>query len=341
MGSTRRAFLKAFSAWAGITVPRARADEAPILGQGNFRYRVVPNWGVLGAETPVSNCHGLVRDREGRIFLFTDHIKNNVIVYDTNGKLLNKWGSQFPGAHGMTIVTEGAREVLYLTDLKLHKVFKTTLDGEVLNEWGWPKDTGKYAKEDDYRPSWTLHLPNGEFYVLDGYGKDFILHYSADGKFQRIFGGAEGGIVHWGPHGGMIDTRDAADPKILLAMSDQQSLWWLDRSGKKLSEIKYPGSNPRMVRPHDGHYFIPHLGDDWPAKRDCRGYVSVLDKDFKVVSNVGGTAPEYGADGTLQRMKENSGVFIHPHDVLIDSSGSLYVAQFNSKSTYPIKLERV
>jgi peptidylamidoglycolate lyase len=338
----RRTFLHAASAFAGFSILSSRADEKnAVLGQGDFKYRVVPNWGVLGAETPVSNCHGMVQAADGRIFLFTDNVKNNVLVYDKSGKLLNKWGTIFPGAHGMNLVREGAREVLYLTDLKLHKVFKTTLDGEVLNEWGWPKDSGKYAKEDDYKPSWTIHFPSGEFYVLDGYGKDFILHYSAEGKLLRVVGGAEGGIVHWGPHGGMADLRDAANPKLLIAMSDQQSLWWLDANGQKLSEIKYPGSNPRMIRPHKDHYFIPHLGDDWPANRSCRGYVSVLNADFKVVSNIGGTAPEYDAAGTLAKMKENSGVFIHPHDVLVDTEGSVYVAQFASKNTYPIKLERI
>jgi hypothetical protein len=47
----------------------------------------------------------------------------------------------------MSIVTEGAREVLYLTDLQKHKVVKTTLSGEVLQEWPWPQATGKYENK--------------------------------------------------------------------------------------------------------------------------------------------------------------------------------------------------
>jgi hypothetical protein len=103
------------------------------------------------------------------------------------------------------------REVLFITDLNLNRVFKTTLDGEILMELTYPKSTGKYANEKEFRPSWTLHLPNGEFFVLDGYGKDYILRYDRQGKLLNCFGGPEGGIAHWGPHGGVIDSRDAKD----------------------------------------------------------------------------------------------------------------------------------
>ena len=51
---------------------------------------------------------------------------------------------------------------------------------------GLAEQTGKYAKEDDYRPSWTLH-PSGGFYVLDGYGRDYIAHYDSRGKFVGQF----------------------------------------------------------------------------------------------------------------------------------------------------------
>ena len=338
----RRRFLQnAGLAAAGAVLPVRAATARPVLGQGKFRYRVVPDWGVLGAGTPVKDCHGLARDREGHVILLTNHTANNVIVYDRSGRLVHKWGTQFPGAHGLSLVREGGREVLFITDLATHRVVKTTLDGTMLDEWRWPEQTGKYEKEDQYRPSWTLHLPTGEFFVLDGYGRDFIAHHGADGKFKRIFGGAEGGIVHWGPHGGMTDVRDPKNPTLLIAMSDQQYLLRLSLDGRKLAQIDLPGGNPRQIRLHDGHFFIAHLADNWPKDRASRGFLSVLDANLRVISNVAGTAPVYGDDGKLQPMRHAEDVFLHPHDVLADDDGSLYVAQFASGQTYPIKLERV
>ena len=340
---TRRRFLKSslLTCLAAGTAPNVRGAAPVILGQGDFRYRVVPGWGVLDADTPVNNCHGLARDREGHIILLTDHVKNNVIVYNKAGRLVHKWGTRFPGAHGLSLVEESGRQVLFITDLNTHRVAKTTLDGTVLNEWEWPKETGKYSAENDYRPSWTLHLPSGDFFVLDGYGRDYIMRYGADGKLARIFGGAEGGIVHWGPHGGMVDLKQSGDPTLLIAMSDQQYLLRLSLDGKKLEQTSLPGGNPRQIRRHKEHYFVAHLADNWPKDRNSRGFVSVLNSQLRVIANIAGTAPMYGDDGQLKPMRHQEDIFLHPHDLLVDADESLYVAQFASNQTYPIKLERV
>lgn len=306
------------------------------MGAGETRYRVVPGWGVLDEKTQVKNCHGIVEDAEGHVILLTDHVANNVIVYDRKGKLVSKWGTGFPGAHGLSIVREGRREVLFITDLVTHKVYKTTLDGTVLQEWGWAADSGKYAKEADYKPSWTLHLKDGGFFVLDGYGKDYILRYDAGGKLVRVLGGAEGGIVHWGPHGGMIDKGT-----MLIAMSDQQYLLRLSLDGEKLQQVDMPGGNPRQIRFHKGRYYVAHLADNWPKDRNSRGFISILDSKLRVIANVAGSAPEYGDDGKLRPMRHTEDTFLHPHDLLVDKDESIYVAQFASGNTYPIKLERV
>jgi peptidylamidoglycolate lyase len=342
--STRRHFLRNAASAAACTfvagVTRG-AEARPALGHGDFRYRVVPGWGELGPTTPVNNCHGIVCDRAGHIVLLTDDITNNVIVYDSAGRLVHKWGTAFPGAHGLSLVIENGREILYLTDLNRHRVFKATTSGEILDEWGWPESTGKYAKEADYKPSWTLHLPDGGFFILDGYGRDYITRHGPDGKFQRIFGGAEGGIVHWGPHGGMIDTPAGSDPTLLIAMSDQQYLLRLALDGTKLAQFDLPGGNPRQIRRFGRQYFLAHLADDWPKDRNSRGFVSVLDENLRVIANLAGTPPEYDDAGKLRPMAHREEVFLHPHDLTVDREGSLYVAQYASNRTYPIKLERV
>ena len=135
---------------------------------------------------------------------------------------------------------------------------------------------------------------------LDGYGRDFIMHYDASGKIVKTFGGQEGGIVHWGPHGGMADLRDAQKPTLLIAMSDQQHLLRLSTSGEKLQQTDLPGGNPRQIRLHKDRFYLAHLADNWPKDRNSRGFVSVLDADLKVISNIGGTSPEYDDTGRLR-----------------------------------------
>ncbi len=343
----RREFLRLSTGAAAMTyaaagaLARAGATGSTVLGQGDFRYRQVKGWGQLDSRAPVNDCHGLARDRQGHILLLTNDATNNVIVYDAAGKLVHKWGTTFPGAHGLSLVSEGSREVLFITDLKTNRVAKTSLDGRILEEWLWPADTGKYAKAEEYRPSWTLHRGNGEFFVLDGYGRDYILRYGADGRRRGIFGGAEGGIVHWGPHGGMIDLTADGNETLLIAMSDQRYLLRLDLAGAHLERIDLPGGNPRQIRRYGRHYFVAHLAENWPADRNSRGFVSILDESFRIVSNVGGTAPVYDAHGRLLPMAQSGDVFTHPHDILVGEDHSLYVAQFASGRTYPLKFERV
>jgi len=343
---SRRSLLKNAAGAALSTAlplfPHVRAqDPAHILGHANFRYRIVPDWGLLSSDSPVNNCHGIVCDQEGHVILLTDHTANNVLIYHPNGRLAHKWGTTFPGAHGLSIVTEGTREVLYLTCLQTHRVVKATLDGQILQEWACPMQSAKYQRPEDYKPSWTLHLPDGSFLVLDGYGRDYILHYAADGSYRRTLGGPEGGITHWGPHGGMVDPRSADAPSLLIAMSDQQHLLHLALDGSHLRKISLPGGNPRQIRFHDQHFFVAHLADNWPKDRNSRGFLSVLDSKLRVVSNVGGTAPAYDDDGNLLPMRSLEPVFTHPHDLVAGNDGSLYVAQFASGRTYPLKLERI
>ena len=346
MTLSRRTLLKnalLAGAWYGaVGRSFAQASSPELLGQGDFKYRVVPGWGVLDDKTPVNDCHGLARTADGHTVLLTNHVANNVIFYDERGRLADKWtGPKFPGAHGLSLVRTPKSESLFITDLNLHTVTKMSLAGEQLGEWRLPAGTGKYAKETDYRPSWTLHRADGEFYVLDGYGKDYILHYNADGSFKRLLGGPEGGIVHWGPHGGMIDTAADGTETMLIAMSDQQYLLRMDLDGKKLALTDLPGGNPRQIRRMGQHYVVAHLADNWPKDRNSRGFLSILDANLRVVSNIAGSTPVYDDAGKLHPMKHTADVFLHPHDVLANPDGSLIVAQFASGKTYPLKFERI
>jgi hypothetical protein len=68
--------------------------------------------------------------------------------------------------------------------------------------------------------------------------------------------------------------------------------------------------------------------------------VLILDRDYKVVSNLGGNLPVY--DGKVAgEMYQTIKVFQYPHDVCIDDEENLYVAQWNSGHVYPYKLSPI
>ena len=68
---------------------------------------------------------------------------------------------------------------------------------------------------------------------------------------------------------------------------------------------------------HRDHIVVPHLGDNWPKDRNSAGYISVLDKEFKVVANLGGVAPSYRAN-KLDTMSHSSHLFHLPHGLCFD-----------------------
>ena len=70
------------------------------------------------------------------------------------------------------------------------------------------------------------------------------------------------------------------------------------------------------------------------------GFVTILDKNNKVISNPGGTKPTYLKE-ELQLMLQEQAIFKHCHDVCIDEDKNIYVCQWNADKTYPVKLERV
>lgn len=328
---------------AGLVNTVVLAED--VLGQGEFRYRVVPNWGREAlAQVSVKNGHAVALDTQGRLLFLTDDARNNVIILDAkSGALIKHWTARMPGAHGMSLVKEGGREVLFITDTQLHEVRKLTLDGEELAVFPWPEKAKLHAEAKEYRPSKTIHFPNGEFAVFDGYGKDYIFHCKADGTLIRAWGGDVGDprdqLKHWGPHGGAFDDRDGT-PRVVIGMSDQQEIRRFTPNGHFIDQMPFPGGNPRDIVIFGKHTIIPHLGDNWPKDKNAPGFISIADASWKIVSNIGAPAAVYENE-TLEPMKSDGKTFIHPHGVAVDAAGNMYVAQFASPAAPLLKLERM
>lgn len=322
-----------------VAAKRKLPDE--VIGHGDFRYRVEADWADLNPQhTPVKNCHEMVMDRRGRLIMITDETSNNVILFDKSGRLIDTWGTQYPGGHGLTLWDAGGDEFLFITDFDRGIVEKTTLDGRVLLTIERP--TGIYADDMSFRPTETAIGPNGDVYVADGYGSQFILQYSSDGEFIRMFGGAGDADAQFATaHGVTVDARGET-PTLLCTSRAHNSFKRFTLEGEYLETIFLPGAFVcRAVVDDDNVY----AGVCWSRLRYLNqtpesGFVTVLDGHDRVVSNPGGTPPVY-ADGELQLMVQSDPIFKHCHDVCVDDEKNLYVCQWNADGTYPIKLHRI
>lgn len=338
----RRTFIQttAMGVAGMILQPGFYNSDENILGQNNKKYKLQKNWSKADASKfPVNDCHEMVQDSKKRIILLTNETKNNVLIYDKSGKLEKAWGNYYPGAHGLTIFNEGGKDVLFICDNNRHQVIKTSMDGKELMVLHYPKETGVYAKEEAFVPTETAIAKNGDIYVVDGYGKDYVIQYDHTGRYIRHFGGRGDEEKHLlNAHGITVDTR-GSKPTLIVTSRQQHAFKRYTMDGQFMETLALPGA--WVCRPViKGDYLYAAVLQTHAEQGKNSGFITILDKNNKVVSNLGGNNPVY-KDGKLESLHQTQKAFSYPHDVCIDDEGSLYVAQWNSGKVYPYKLTPV
>ncbi|WP_225976391.1 twin-arginine translocation signal domain-containing protein [Mucilaginibacter ginsenosidivorax] len=330
-----------------------------IIGQGGYTYKADKGWAKISVNShPLANCHEMVQDSKGRLIMLGDHTQNNILIFDKSGKLLDYWGTALPGGHGLTISKEGGEDFLLLTDCgwavdktgnsygQSGQVLKTTVDGRLIFAIGHPRTIGVYKDNEPFKPTETAVAPNGDIYVADGYGSDYIIHYDSKGQYIRHFGGhnntnKEHNLVN--AHGITVDTRDKNNPTLVCTSREENCFKIFTMDGKFIKRIDMPGMYVcRAVIDDQNIYAGVCWSKDTGGNRfDYSGFVTILDKDNKVISNPGGSAPVYRS-GVLQPTLQAPGsIFQHGHDVCVDEDKNVYVCQWNAYHTAPVKLTRV
>ena len=345
---TKSLAMTSMAAGAGLIGCKNQVDEKPamkenqkIVGQGDYTYKLDRHWGNLDPNKyPVHHCHEMVMDKKGRLIMTTTDVRNNILIYNKDGAILDSWTGDWPSAHGLTINDEGGEEMLYITDPEAKfEVCKTTLDGKKVLTIKYPEEVGIYESEDRFRPTETAIAANGDIYVADGYGKNYIIVYDANGKYKFHFGGSGEGEEHFDcPHGITIDTRGGKSPELLITSRSKNEFKRFTLEGQHIETIRMPGYF--MCRPvikEDEVYFAILATETWWA---YDGMVVVLDKNNKVLSIPGSQELPAYTDNIIGKPKYD-GSFLNPHDVCVDNDGNIYVPQWYSGKTYPFRLERV
>lgn len=362
---TRRHFLSGLTT-AAATVWTEKLHAAPdpskdtLIGHGSHRYRVVKDWVApgQGRHHPILNCHEMVQVKDGRLFMIGDHWDNQMLIYTTDGTIVESWGSMWPGGHGLTLGHENGEEFLLVTDSGLWKsgsggyrqtgrVTKIDLQGREIFSISHPMTVGAYEPDWVFNPTETTIAPNGDIYVVDGYGSNYVLRYDHNGKFISRFGGKDGVPVSErlnNAHGIAVDLRQGEDKATLIVTSRADNCFRrFTLDGKCLGTIETPGAY--VCRPVVAGKEV-YAGVCWSKDdkgkmmRDASGFVVVLDADDKVVAAPGAAEPVY-EEGKLKPLLRKDNVFDHGHDVCVLENGDLIVCQWNALQTYPIKLEKL
>lgn len=272
--------------------------------------------------------------------MLTNHTRNNILIYNNDGQLTGSWGTTYPGAHGLSITEENGEQFLLITDIERHQVIKTTLSGREVMVLNYPKEIPAYQSAEQFNPTETAIAPNGDIYVTDGYGLQFVIQYNCKGQYIRHWGGAGNAADQFScAHGIAIDARDASQPTLIITSRNHNAFKRFTLDGRYLSTIYLPGSF--VCRPViKDRYLYAAVFRSGSNTNFGSGYITILDEHHKVIATPGGSAPEY-INNVLQPQHQESNIFIHPHDVCVDKDENIIVCQWKANNSYPVKLIRV
>jgi len=331
---TRRSVIKSAAAMAiaagsapAIFTAMAKADtKGRVYGTGAHTYEVVDNWAKHPADKPWGDTHMVQEVEDGRIFICHNG-PDSVHMFDPEGKYIGSWGDEMKGAaHGMDIRKEGNEEFLYFAPTGQHRVFKTNLKGEHVFELRYPKDAKNakgepcYTGEAQYVPTFIAFGPNGDFYVTDGYGAAYVHRYNIKGEYISTFGGKGKGEGQLDcPHGIWCDTRDPANPTILVADRSNNRLQWFTLDGKFIKIVKDELREPCHFDQQGTDILIP----------DLQGRVTIFDKNNKLITHLGDNAdPALRRNHGTKKEQLVAGDFCTPHGAIWDRAGNIYVTEW-------------
>jgi peptidylamidoglycolate lyase len=291
--------------------------------RGNAQYEVVRDWPALPAGKKLGVCAGVGVDFHNNVFVFhrNDRVWTNpfssepipeptvTVIDGPSGKVLSEWGAgEFIMPHGLTLDRD---DNVWLTDVGRQQVFKYTHDGHLLLTLGERGVAGSDAGHFNL-PTDVAVLPDGSFYVSDGYRNTRVVKFDAAGHYEFEWGGrgAVPGKFNL-PHGIAVDSRG----RVYVCDRSNSRLQAFNPQGQFLTEWK----SSVVGRPYgvnvaaNDHVFVIDGGDQMPGVPDHAKVVE-LDRDGKLVES-------FGAPGSAP------GEFRLGHDIAVAPDFSVYVAE--------------
>jgi DNA-binding beta-propeller fold protein YncE len=301
------------------------------MGSGRHVYEWVHDWAKLPAGmTQLGPTHGgIVVDAKNQVYVAVNNDKV-VLIFAPDGKCVGTWEKAQPEwgkqqgehLHGLCIHKEGSEEFIYAAALGRKTAVKLTLDGKLVWEIGYPKESGIYQDPNAYNPTGIAALPDGGFVVADGYGTSWLHLYDKAGKYVKSFGGPGTEVGKFQTcHGLCVDTR-GEKPLLLIA----------DRQSHRLQHFTLGGE---PVKVYDQELRLPCVpnvvdGDGDVVIPDLQGRVTIFDKDMKLVTHLGDNEdPSLRGNYGVPVEQWKDGQFTAPHGGTWDHDGNLYVMDWN------------
>lgn len=223
-----------------------------------LKYRVQIRFGEEPDTMPEGWKFGRVSavavDASGNVYTFHRGPKADpIVVFSPDGKYLRSWGKGLFGSpHGIRIDKQGH---VWTTDTVNHQVMEFTNEGKLLRSWG-TKGKASATQDTFNRPTDIGFLPNGDFFVTDGYGNSRVVKFSREGKYLMEWGKRGTGPGEFDlPHAIVIDSQQ----NLYISDRENNRIQIFDANGKFLRQWTHLGATQGMdINAKDELWIVTH-----------------------------------------------------------------------------------
>jgi sugar lactone lactonase YvrE len=235
-------------------------------------------------------------------------LRNCIVIVDGSGRMIESW-TQWDrlfqggrGPHTVKISPYDPEHHVWVIDDERHQVFKFTNDGKTLvMTLG---EAGVQGNDDKHfgRPTDIAWLPDGTFFISDGYINARVAKFDRNGKF----------LMAWGSKGngpGELNTAHS------IAVDKNRRVYVADRSNRRIQVFDENGK----------------LLDIWPNINSPHHILVSADQRLWVADGVTNKFLQYDLNGKLLYSFGTYGTFAGGvwgvHQFSVDRDGNLYAAE--------------
>lgn len=232
-----------------------------------------------------------------------------IVIVNRDGKMIDSWDQHsklMVRPHKVLISPYDPERHVWIVDDSAHMFWKFTNDGsEIVQQWGEWKVPGNDETHFG-RPTDLAWLPDGTFFLSDGYTNTRVVKFDPDGNF----------VTAWGERGNPPnETRPGYMNTVhSIAVDAKRRVYVADRSNARVQIFdengKYIESWPNITRPY--HIFMAADQHLWVADGATQ--------KFTRFSPTGQLLYSWGTFGAMP------GGSWGTHQISTDSEGNLYTA---------------
>ena len=234
-----------------------------------------------------------------------DHV---ITFIDRNGKMIESWEQHnklFVRPHRVLVNPYDPQKHIWFVDDGAHAIYKFTPEGKLVQTIGTPMQPGN-DETHFARPTDIAWLPDGTFFVSDGYVNTRVVKFDKNGKF----------LMTWGQKGNNgTETRPSYMNTVhAIAISKDRRVFVSDRSNSRV-----------QVFDENGKFL-----DAWPNVRRPYSFLLTEDQHLWVADGTTQKFTKFDLTGKLLYSWGTFGAFPGGfwgvHQFHTDSEGSLYTA---------------